>query len=415
MQDGAAFPAASTFGVARWARRLAVLFVPVFAALFGWIGWEMVQDRLAGKGWESAGHFAFVLGTLAALILLFVLAAAWALRARLTLDREGLTLRGIFRTRVIPWRRIEGYRVRDGQLFAYPEEDQLPLHLAHFENQELLHAWLHGHLPDLAEKERASDEREIRQDLELGITEGEKAARLAGLRRVVRVINWTGYAAAAVGGVNAFVFDHPTVQLVAAWALIPVPVALVIVALRHRRQMRLDYREGSPYPEGLTGILAASIALGLMSIMDNHTLLDTEGFYQWTFGVTVVAAATWLYLEWERIRAQPRKVMVALHVLSLVFLSGFWAGGAVYQLNKNSDVSEPAWHATHVLRLRETRDRTGSVYHAEVSLNGPVELQVSRATFDTLHAGAAVEISVRGGALEIAWVDEVRLKPRPGR
>jgi hypothetical protein len=41
----------------------------------------------------------------------------------------------------------------------------------------------------------------------------------------------------------------------------------------------------------------------------------------------------------------------------------------------------------------------------------PVELDVSRETYFTLRVGAAVDIGVRSGALEIPWVDEVR--PRP--
>jgi hypothetical protein len=38
----------------------------------------------------------------------------------------------------------------------------------------------------------------------------------------------------------------------------------------------------------------------------------------------------------------------------------------------------------------------------------PVELDVPRATYESLAAGASVEIGVRRGALGIPWVDEAR-------
>ena len=65
-------------------------------------------------------------------------------------------------------------------------------------------------------------------------------------------------------------------------------------------------------------------------------------------------------------------------------------------------------------RLRESREKTGTAYHAEVApwsaSPEPVELNLSRETYETLRVGAIVEIGVRAGALEIPWVDEVRLK-----
>lgn len=415
--DGA-FPAQSTFAAARWLKWMFALLAPVFAAGFGWGAWEIVQDRLAGKGWDNLWLLAFILATLAGLVLLFVFALAWTLRARLALDRQGIVLRGIFRTRRLPWDRIEGYRWQNRQLFVYPLGDRWPMNLSHYENQGLLGAWIHRHLPDLQAKELAQEAREIREDHALGWTDEEKAAQLGKLRRIARPINWTGYAAAAVGGLNALFFEQRMVEFVAAMALVLVPAALLLLALQYRNQFRLDTKEGSPYPEGLTGILASSIALGLMSLMDPHTLLG-ERLYLWTVPLAGASAGLWLSLEWEHILAQRRTLYILIHVLMIFFLSGFWAGGSIYQINKHADVSAPVWGTTRVIRLRESKQRTGTAYHAEVapwsaSPAAPVELDVSRDTYVTLRIGATVDISVRSGALEIPWVDEVRPR-RPSK
>jgi hypothetical protein len=298
-------------------------------------------------------------------------------------------------------------------MFLYPTEDRWPANLTFFENQDLIYTWLYDHTPNLHWAELAKEVDEIQADHQLGITPEQKAARLAGFRRVTRTLNWIAYVAGAIGAINALFFDDGTVQLVTASALIPVPVVLVLLALRFPDQVRLDYKEGSFYPEGLTGILASGIALGLMSLLDHHNTLG-DGFAQWTFPLAALAALAWLAIEGKRIRAQRRSLLIALHVASIVFVSAFWAGGSVYQVNKNADVSEPAWGTSVVTRLKESMEKTGTAYHTEVAAWSasaePVELNLSRETYESLRVGAAVEIGVRAGALGIPWVDELRPK-----
>lgn len=404
------------FAVARWLKWMLGLLAPVLSAAFAWGAWEIVQDRRAGTGWDDIWLFGFVLATLAGLALLFLFALAWALRARLTLNDQGAVLRGVFGTRKLPWDRIEGYRWQDQQLFVFPLQDRWPMNLAHFENQAQLIARIRHHLPDLRAKELAQEAREIRDDHALGWTDREKAAQLGKLRRIARPINWTAYAAAAVGILNALFFEQPVVQIVCAAVLIPIPVALIFLAAQYRNQFRLDTKEGSAYPEGLTGILASSLALGMMSLLDPHTLLG-ERITLWTVPIAGASAALWLYLEWKHILAQRLKPYILIHVLMIFLLSGFWAGGSIYQINRHADLSEPVWDSTRVIRLRETRERTGTAYYAEVAPwsaapAGPVELSVPREVYGKLRAGASVDVSVRGGALEIPWVEEVRPRPR---
>lgn len=413
LEEEFVLPAQSTFVAARWVRWTAALF-PVVAAAFSWLAWEIVQERLARERWENLWLFLFVLATLAGIVFLMLAGMAAVIRARLTLDHEGMVLRGAFTARRIPWKEIEGYRWTNGQLFAYPVRDWWPANLSHFENQGLILAWFSRHVADPHNAEIAQEAKEIHADLALGLTEEQKAERLGGLRRLVRTINWIAYIAAAIGSANAFFLEHSIVQAVTACVLVLVPIALVVLAFRNRDQVRLDYKEGSLYPEGLTGILASSLALGLMSLLDPHTLLGTERFYQWTVPTAVLAAWLWLSLEWQRIRAQRRWLFIALHVLSIFFLSGFWAGGSVYQINKNADVSAPVWGETQITGMRKSQDRTGTSYHVKVApwsaSAESVELDVSRETYDSLRIGGTVQISVRGGALDIPWVDEVRPK-----
>jgi hypothetical protein len=412
-QEEFVLPAQSTFALALWVKLIGVVLAPPLAVLFAWGAREMILERAARGQSDDLWLLVIVLAILGGLVLLMLSAPVWMLRTRLTLDQEGFLLRGALRTRRIPWSRIEGYRRVGGRLFAYPMDDRWPMNLSYFSDQGLLQIWLRTHLQNLQIVELHQEDREIAADHSLGLTQEQKEARLAYLRRIVKTINRIAYVAAAAGGANAVFLGHDTVQRVATWVLVPVPMILFLLALRFRDQVRLDYKEGSLYPEGATGILASSIALGLISLLDHHTTLG-DRFMQWTVLLTVGTGLLWLHIEWQRIRAQRRPMLVGLHVASIFFLSGFWAGGSLYQINKNADVSEPVWGTTRVTKLYTTQDRTGTSYHAEVApwraSAVPVELDVSRETYESLSVGAAVDISVRAGALEIPWVDEVKPK-----
>jgi hypothetical protein len=393
-----------------------VLF-PALGALFGWLGWEIVLERLAGARWQNAWLFAFVLATLAGLVLLFIAALAWTLRARLTIDAKGVTLRGLFRTRAIPWHEFEGYRWIKGELCAYPAGDEFPLGLAYFENQELIRAWIAERLKDLRAAELEQEDREISADTRLGLREEEKAAELGRLQRIVRPVNWLAYIAVAIGAVNALFFGHPGVRIAAALALILAPVVLVALALGHRDHVRLDFKEGTRYPEAASGVMAGGLGLAFISALDTHTLLG-ERVYPWTFALAALAAGLWLHVEWPRIRAL-RSWVAVLPVASYTLLSGFWAGGTVYQLNQIGDASAPVWRATSVTSLRESKHRGGRSYYVKVeswddARAGALELEVPRGTYRVLRAGMPVEVGVRRGALDIPWVEAVRLKKPSG-
>jgi hypothetical protein len=405
---------ANRFRIAPGLRRVVTIGAPLIAAGHALLAWNLVQDRLAGRGWQSDAPFALMLATLAGIVLLFTAALVFIWRMRIELRADGFELRGLFGTRSIPWSKVEGTRWRNGQMNAYLAHDELPLMLAHFERRELLYAAFRAQVPDLGAVERVREAREMRADMELGFTDQERRVRLAALRRRVRLVSWPGYAAAALGGANAIFFGRADVQLAAACVLAAVPPLLVLLALGHRNRIRIGPAEGSAYPDALPGILAASLALGLIAILDPHTLLG-ERFAQWTLPLTIALAGLWLLAERERLGARTRSVASALLLAAVAFLSAFWAGGGVYLINVGADDSAPAWGASRVTRLSTSTTKAGKLYHASVepwsASPEPVELDVPRATYRALHVGARVEIGVRRGALGIPWVDEVRPAP----
>ncbi len=376
-----------------------------------WLAWTLFQQRLGGRVSENPWLFALFAAALLGVLVFLAAMAVLAWRAQLELGEEGFHLRGLVRTRWVPWTQVEGYRWLNGQMNVYLAEDEWPLNLGHFERRGPLVAWFAARVPDLHAEALAREADEIRADVALGFTDADKRARLGALRALVRMASWPGYAAAAIGAANALFLERADVQLAAACVLIAVPPVLILLALNYRGQIRIGPVEGSAYPDALPGILAASLALALIALLDPHTLLG-DRFQRWAVPAGALLAGLWLAAERDRLREHARSYAGALALGAVLFLSGAWAGGGVYLFNTAADVSEPEWDTTRVSARSTSTTKAGKQYHVTVApwraSPEPVKLDVPRAIYRRVRVGAPVRVGVRRGALGIPWVAAVR-------
>ena len=399
---------------ARW-KRMVVLLAPPLVGLMAWAMVLIVQGHRSGKAPEDVGLLILMLATLGALILIGLATPVWGFRARIILSGDTMALRGIFRTRLLSAQHLEGYRWIQGQLHLYPKSDHWPVNLSHFENQVVLNDWVFHHAVDLNAAQLAEEEKPITRDLTFGVTEARKEEELARLRAITKKLNWVAYAAAAVGVLL------PMVQEAAAGVLIVMPIGMILLALKNPGQVRIDYPKGSRDPEILTGILACSVALALMSLFDHHTLLG-DTFYRWLVPLAVANAGIWGLVEIDRLRElySRGRVPVVITVASLLCLSAVWVGGAIYQVNKNLDTSEAVWSTTEVVDKRSEKNKSRVTYYVEVSPwdgsgGEAVELDVSKRVYNAVEIGGLVKIGVRRGALEIPWVAKIRPEIGPSK
>ncbi len=407
-------PSASTHRVAAGWKWFVALVFPVLAGLCAWALLDIIDEYRTGREWDNVWRFGLVLAILGGLVLFSLASVILIFRARVVLNGETLAVRGLFRTRVIAAREFDGYRWINGGLHLYLKGDQWPLNLTHYEGQGELIQWVSSHAPDLGALELARENQEIRRDPTLGMMESQKEAELARLRGLASKLNWVAYLGAAVFVPNAFLLEDPTVEKLAGAVLAAMPVGALVLASLNPGHVRFDYREGTRYPQVLTGILTSGLALGLVSLLDPHTLLG-DAFYRWLVPVAVVNGLLWIVMESRGIRDLYQRgwLLAAITVASFFLLSAGWAGGAIYQINKNFDESEPTWSPTTVVGKRTESLRTGTSYYLKVEPwdapgGEPLELSVSKAQYGALDIGAQVEVGVRGGALEIPWVADVR-------
>jgi hypothetical protein len=408
---------------ARW-KRLSVMLALPLAGLMAWAIVLIVQDLRSGTGRENAWLLIPMLAALGALMLLALAALVWGFRARITLSGDTMALRGISRTRLLSARHLEGYRWIKGQLYLYPKSDQWPVTLSNFENQAALKDWVLRHAVDLTDPtadELAEEDKRIGRDLTLGATDAQKEERLARLRRLTKRMNRVAYAAAAVGVCNALFLHGPIVRQAATGVLILMPIGMIVLALKNPGHVRIDSPKGSRYPQILSGILACGAALWLMSLSDRHTLLG-DTFYRWLVPLAVAQAGILGLIEIERLRelyARGRALAV-ITVASVLALSAVWAGSAVYEVNKNFDISKTVWSTTEVVDKRRGKKKSSGNYYVEVapwdgSGGKAVELDASKREYTAVEIGEPVKIGVRRGALEIPWVAEIRPGIRPSK
>ncbi|MDH3670406.1 MAG: hypothetical protein OES46_04505 [Gammaproteobacteria bacterium] len=406
----------STHYVAARVKWLTVTLAPLLTALIVWAAMEVVKNYLSGKGDPNTWVTGFVLALLGSLTLVFLASIPWAFRARILLTGDRMTVRGLVRTRVITEGQIEGFRWINGQPHLYLKARQWPVQLSHYENQRVINAWVFRHAQDLGEQELVAEDVAINRDLALGMTAAQKEARLAKLRKVMRGVNLLAYCGAVIGVVNVLFLEQDTVAKAAAAILVSIPILLDVLALRNRGHIRIDYQEGTRYPQIFSGTMVCGIGVVLVSLLDRSTLIGDE-FYQWFVPVAVAKGLLWLFIDLDRIRTLHARGWFALTItaMSLMLLPAFWVGGSIYQVNQHLDSSRVTWHSTEVIDKKVSKGKTIS-YSIKVapwtpSLDEPPELAVRRKQFKQIEVGMPIEIGVREGALEIPWVAEIKLTP----
>ena len=240
-----------------------ILAAPLLMALMFWGIREIILNYLTGKGNSPLWAVVLIVLFLGALGLVFFGSILWALRAYVIIQGNELLVRGIFFTRRIRPDQMDGFRYLQGKMHLYLKDKSWAVTLAYFERQHEIDIWVRRHTFDLDQQELKEEDAAIREDMTLGLTEGEKERRLARLRKIVGYFKTAAYSLATACVVNYFFFKFDSVTKITIGALIIIPILLDLLALQHRGHIRVDYREGTRYPQIFSGSMTCGVALTL--------------------------------------------------------------------------------------------------------------------------------------------------------
>lgn len=393
----------------RW---LTASLVPPLIALMSWAGFEAMHNNPGDDGEIQLWVVLLSLLIFGGMSLVFLGAAVWAFRARVVIDGERMTVRGVFFETSVTAKQMNGFRYLNGQFHLYLKDRRFAIQIAYFEDLRVITQWIRQRTRDLVEEMLDEEDAAISSDASLGFTEADKAERLDTLRNLIQRINFVVYIAAGIAFVNFLFIEHVVVEFAAVGVLVVTPVFLDLLALSNRGHVRIDYDEGSRYPQIFTGTMVAGVSLALMSLLDRGALLDNR-FYEILFLAILAKGLFLCFIDRDRLKVLLRRGrgITALTVVAMFAMPAFWVGGSLYQTNKLLDTSPTTWHATQIVNKRITSGKTTS-YTVELApwdpaQKGVVEYTLRRAEFERFEEGTPVRVGVRQGAVGIPWASDL--------
>lgn len=387
---------------------------PILSGLMILGGITILQDYFSGKGWENIWLLLFVLLTLGGLVFLFMAGLAMALRSRIILEFGTMNYRGLFNSLALTPQTLEGYRTGNGQFLLFMQGKKLPLNLSLYDQQHALHDWLDYFSVNLDVLDKIREEDKILQDAKLGANEEARQQKLQDLRRDAHTLNGFAYIAATGGFANFAFLENQAVHQLAITLMIVLPVLMMFLMLKNLGYVKFDSREGSSYPEVLTGWMACSMSIALISLFDANTLPGTE-IYWWILFLTLASCFIFVLVEGKNLLLMLKKqwLHAVLAFAGYIFIASYWFGGSVYQINLLLDVDPVEWVQSSVSSARIKREKFSDSYYFKVaSWQGsdaePIEINVTQQEFSRFKPGDNIRLELRSGALGISWIGRVQ-------
>ena len=121
----------------RW-RWFTVIAVPPLVALMAWGALEISRNNLDEDGSTELWALVFAIVVLGGVAISLIGALIWAFRARVIIDGDQMTIRGVVRTTTFTRDRMEGFQYLNGQLNVYLKDHYFAVQIAYFENMWLM-------------------------------------------------------------------------------------------------------------------------------------------------------------------------------------------------------------------------------------------------------------------------------------
>lgn len=318
------------------------------------------------------------------------------LRSRVLLYPDRIEVVELTRTTALPRQEIRGWRSiptsPPGFMLVPRDSSRKALKVAQvFRLDAEFTEWLYT-LPSLDREDARTSKAEIRQNIHLGATPGDRIKTLAKGRRKAAILS----ALTAVLGLWGFVYPAPYVLVISLLAALPW-IALELVR-RSAGLFRVDAGRNDVHPTVAVAFIVPPMVLLLRAATDFNVVQSLS-----TVAVTLGIGGCLLFAMFVADRSQRGKVGsgVALGLFCLAY--GY---GATIEANVLLDRSSPTTYEVVVIDKHVSRGKTTS-YNLELgpwgSIAKPNKLRVGRATYDPIQPGDILLIDLRKGAMGVNW------------
>ena len=321
------------------------------------------------------------------------------LNCRLVFTADRLETYNGFWSREIRRQDVRGYHLiaRTSNIRLLPKDDTqksvvIPARLLSFTETS---GWLQA-VNNLDDLDFLAAEKILKDDQSFGVTSEERLTRLACLRHIAKVSNWT------VFGICFWVFAWPRPYLWAVSTAIVIPFVGIILNLFSNGYLRIgaedDKKDARPSLGNL--FLLPAIVLMLRALLD-FNIVDLMALSLWSLGLGVVSL-TYFSFRSEVVRSKlPKMFMLVVPCVAYFY-------GSLNEINVLLDKA-PIVRFPTVVKFMGVSSGRGRRYEMRVAPWGPEQtddlINVSRDFYGRHHNGDQVCVYMGRGALGFRWYE----------
>lgn len=320
------------------------------------------------------------------------------LKSKLILTADVIELHEPFVTKSLLRSQIAGWRVIPTQYVSTLEFTPRDPHAKTLKfaftikPDDAFNSWMSA-LPNLDAQELEQSRAELETNLDLGLTEEQRAENLAAASKYAKYLTGLSYVAAVWG------WFYPQPYSATILILSALPLAAILLGLRSKgvyqfEGRRNDARPSLAVPMMMPGFILALRALYDLSLLHWQQLLAPV--------LLVTAAMTAFVASADPSIAKRRWPVLLFFVLSLAYGSGVTA-----LADALLDRSLPEIYQTQVLFKRMDTGSRHTTWYLRIAPWGPQqhtsEVGVPRSFYSTVQLGQTVCVHYHPGALKIPW------------
>lgn len=307
----------------------------------------------------------------------------------------------LFRTYVIHYSNIEGYRQKDvgssRALSLIPLDKKkriIELDPKYSEIKSETLDWLYNSFKDLDKLDFENEKKEIEANFDFGISKQDRNERLNQAKKISRIL----YLIAAI--LFFWVMLRPQPYQIAMWTLLIFPFIGHLAVKYFRGLIKYDTSSEKIYPNIAPVIIVPGGMLTFRSFID-FAILDWTNFWL-PFILIILAQMTIINFNVKKINKRAWKMF------DVVFICTLYSFGATIQLNW---LLADDLRSTYNVEVLEKRISKGSptTYHFKLTpweLNPEIEEErVYRDVYETYNVGDTISVVVGYGFFNIPWYD----------
>lgn len=368
--------------------------LPLFMALFGWLGIMPYTEEKFNL------TVALILTPISVgLEFLMILGLIDTRKSKLIIEDDKIINIGIFKTKVLEFQNIEGFKVDQNYLYYLPvnENDKKIKVSTYVGRFGELRIWSEQQFKNLDLEELVNDEKEILDNEEYGRNQEEREYNLARAKKITKTINTIAWIVA----LSTWFYPHFYKAQILLCSIIP--IVGILIYKTSKGLIKLDEKPNSAHPNILSTLFIPSCALSIRALMD-FTIFEYSNF--WKPAIVIFIVFGFLVLKGSTIQYNLKKGITYLAILGMLMFGGIYAYGFLITTNVAFDESEPTVYQAKILDMRISSGKTTS-YYLKLSEWGPQkeieDVRVAKDIYNSKEIGDTAIVYFNNGLFKIPY------------